>query len=73
MDNTCQSSASSEKTDSSSDFDEVAALKAQFRREDEDLRRQGRGAEIIARNRELLGIPEGARGKLVGFGGRFFS
>ena len=49
---------------------ETAELKALFRREDEELRAQGRGDEIIARNRRLLGIREGAESKLVGFGGK---
>ena len=48
---------------------EIVALKAQFRREDAELRRQGRGAEIVARNRRLMGIEEGERTRLVGFGG----
>jgi len=48
---------------------EVVALKDQFRREDQELLRQGRGAEIVARNRRLMGIKEGEKGRLVGFGG----
>jgi hypothetical protein len=48
---------------------EVAALKEQFRREDAELRAQGRGAEIAARNRRLMGIKEGEKTRLVGFGG----
>jgi hypothetical protein len=48
---------------------EVAALKDQFRREDQELLRQGRGAEIAARNRQLMGIKEGEKTRLVGFGG----
>jgi hypothetical protein len=48
---------------------EVAALKVQFRREDQELVRQGRGEEIALRNRRLMGIKEGAKGRLVGFGG----
>lgn len=48
---------------------EVAALKDQFRREDRELLAQGRGDEIAARNRRLMGIREGAKGKLVGFNG----
>lgn len=51
---------------------ETAKLKAQFRRDDEELRAQGRGDEIVSRNRRLLGIPEGASGKLVGVGGKLF-
>jgi hypothetical protein len=48
---------------------EVAALKDQFRREDQELARQGRGEEIGLRNRRLMGIKEGAKGRLIGFGG----
>ena len=48
---------------------EVAALKAQFRREDQKLLRQGRGEEIVLRNRRLMGIKDGATTRLVGWGG----
>ena len=48
---------------------EIAALKEQFRREDAELRAQGRGAEIVARNRRLMGINEGEKTRLVGYGG----
>lgn len=48
---------------------EVAALKDRFRREDQELARQGRGEEIVLRNRRLMGIKEGAKGRLIGFGG----
>ena len=48
---------------------EVAALKVQFRREDQELVRQGRGEEIALRNRRLMGIKDGTKGRLVGFGG----
>ena len=48
---------------------EIAVLKDQFRREDQELLRQGRGAEIAARNRQLMGIKEGEKTRLVGFGG----
>ena len=48
---------------------DVAALKDQFRREDQELAQQGRGGEIVLRNRRLLGIKEGAKGRLIGFGG----
>jgi len=48
---------------------EIAALKDQFRREDQELLQQGRGAEIAARNRQLMGIKEGEKMRLVGFGG----
>lgn len=51
---------------------EAAALKADFRREDQALAAQGRGDEVWARNRRLMGIKEGARGRLVGFGGTRF-
>lgn len=48
---------------------EATALKDEFRREDRELLAQGRGDEIAARNRRLMGIREGAKGKLVGFNG----
>lgn len=48
---------------------EAAALKTQFRREDLALAAQGKEDEIWARNRRLLGIRAGAKGKLVGFNG----
>jgi hypothetical protein len=48
---------------------EAAALKAQFRTEDEELRRQGRGDEIALRNRRLMGLKDGEKTRLVGFGG----
>lgn len=48
---------------------QVTAMKAQFRREDLVELAQGRGEELTARNRRLLGIREGAKGKLVGFNG----
>lgn len=51
---------------------EAAGLKEQFRREDQELAAQGRGDEVWARNRRLMGIKEGARGRLVGFGGTRF-
>ncbi len=51
---------------------ETAELKAQFRREDDELRAQGRGDEIVSRNRRLLGIRAGAKGRLVGVGGKLF-
>lgn len=51
---------------------EVTSLKQQFRRENAELRAQGRGDDIVARNRRLLGIREGAKSKLVGFGGKLF-
>jgi hypothetical protein len=48
---------------------EIAALKAQFRTEDQELVRQGRGAEIELRNRRLMGLKDGAKTRLVGFNG----
>jgi hypothetical protein len=48
---------------------EIAALKDQFRREDAELRKQGRGAEIALRNRRLLGLQDGEKTRLVGWGG----
>jgi hypothetical protein len=48
---------------------EIAALKAQFRAEDQELIRQGRGDEIALRNRRLMGIKDGAKTRLVGFNG----
>lgn len=52
--------------------DDIGEMKAQFRREDAALRAEGRGDEIIARNRRLLGIRPGAKGKLAGVGGKLF-
>lgn len=51
---------------------EASALKVQFRREDQELAAQGRGDEVWTRNRRVMGISEGARGRLVGFGGTRF-
>ena len=48
---------------------EVAALKAQFRREDLELASEGRHDEIALRNRRLMGLKDGERTRLVGFGG----
>lgn len=48
---------------------EVTALKKQFRREDLELLAQGRGDEIAARNRRLMGIKDGAKTRLVGYNG----
>jgi hypothetical protein len=48
---------------------EATALKGQFRRDDQELLRQGRGDEVVARNRQLMGIKEGEKTRLVGFGG----
>ena len=44
---------------------EAAALKAQFRLEDEALIRQGRGAEVIADRRKNLGLSEAGKAELV--------
>lgn len=48
---------------------EVAALKDQFRREDQALTKAGRHEEIAQRNRRLMGLKDGERTRLVGFGG----
>ena len=48
---------------------ETTALKAQFRAEDLELVRQGRGTEIAIRNRRLMGIADGAETRLVGYNG----
>lgn len=48
---------------------EVASLKRQFREEDQVLVRQGRQGEIASRNRRLMGLRDGAKTRLVGFGG----
>ena len=48
---------------------ETSALKAQFREEDLELVRQGRGDEIAIRNRRLMGIADGAETRLVGYNG----
>ena len=48
---------------------EVAALKEQFRKEDLALASEGRHDEIALRNRRLMGLRDGARTRLVGYGG----
>jgi len=48
---------------------EVAALKRQFRQEDRALADAGKHDEIVMRNRRLMGLRDGARTRLVGFGG----
>ncbi len=48
---------------------EIAELKAQFRQEDLALVKEGRSGEIALRNRRLMGLADGARTRLVGFGG----
>lgn len=48
---------------------EIAELKAQFRKEDLALVKEGRSGEIALRNRRLMGLADGARTRLVGFGG----
>ncbi|MBL9219412.1 MAG: hypothetical protein JNG82_13040 [Opitutaceae bacterium] len=42
------------------------ALKELCRGEDRELLAQGRGYEIVARNRRLMGIRDGAKAKLGG-------
>lgn len=44
---------------------EAAALKAQFRQEDEKLIREGRGAEVIADRKKNLGLSEPGKTKLL--------
>jgi hypothetical protein len=44
---------------------EAAALKAQFRREDEELVRQGRGAEVIADRMKNLGLSESGKTEVM--------
>lgn len=44
---------------------EAATLKAQFRREDEELYRQGRGDEVLADRRKNLGIAPDGKTELV--------
>jgi hypothetical protein len=44
---------------------EAASLKAEFRREDEELYRQGRGVEVWADRMKSLGITEGGTTRLV--------
>lgn len=44
---------------------EAAALKAEFRREDEELYRQGRGAEVWADRMKSLGVTDGGTTRLV--------
>lgn len=48
---------------------EVAALKEQFRKEDLALASEGKHEEIALRNRRLMGLKDGERTRLVGFGG----
>lgn len=48
---------------------EVAALKRQFRQEDRALADAGKHDEIVVRNRRLMGLRDGERTRLVGFGG----
>ena len=48
---------------------EVAALKEQFRKEDLAVTNDGRHEEIALRNRRLMGLKDGERTRLVGFGG----
>ena len=51
---------------------EAAAIKTEFRREDEALVRSGRADEVLWRNVSPLGIKRGTRTRLVGFGGVCF-
>lgn len=44
---------------------EAAALKAHFRREDEELCRQGRGAEVVADRMKNLGISGSGETRLL--------
>lgn len=44
---------------------EAAALKAQFRREDDELIRQGRGAEVITDRMKNLGVSTSGRTRLL--------
>lgn len=44
---------------------EATALKAQFRREDGELCRQGRGAEVLADRMKNLGITDSSRARLL--------
>jgi hypothetical protein len=44
---------------------EASALKAQFRREDEELNRQERGAEVWAERKRLLGGTESDRAEVT--------
>lgn len=48
---------------------EAAALKTQFRREDEELCRQGRGAEVVADRRKNLGITNSGQTVLLTING----
>ncbi|MBI5693758.1 MAG: hypothetical protein HZC55_27100 [Verrucomicrobia bacterium] len=44
---------------------EASALKAQFRREDEELYRQGRGAEVLADRMKNLGMSASKKTRLL--------
>jgi hypothetical protein len=44
---------------------EATALKAQFRRDDEELYRQGRGAEVLADRMKNLGVTGAGRTRLL--------
>jgi len=48
---------------------EVAALKDRFRKEDQALAKAGRHEEIALRNCRLMGLKDGERTRLIGFGG----
>jgi hypothetical protein len=46
---------------------EVAALKDQFRRDDQALAKASRHEEIALRNRRLMGLKDGERTRLAGY------
>ena len=48
---------------------EAAALKAEFRREDDELYRQGRGAEVLADRKRLLGGSLNTRAEVLTING----
>ena len=47
----------------------AAAIKAEFRREDEELYRQGKASEVLRKNAAAMGIDSSKRGRLIGFNG----
>ncbi len=51
---------------------EISAYKAASRREVAELARQGRWEELDALNRRALGIPKGAKIRLVGVAGHLW-
>ncbi len=48
---------------------EATALKAQFRRDDEELYRQGRGAEVLADRMKNLGVTGAGKTRLLTING----